>query len=180
MHGVGADQWRGGRPPSGVGQDGLALPPAESAVASPPVLEGGDLAGGRLDQAVDDDVPDMRQPAVASYFCSSLGPERLQRVRTHNTLLVEVVPSVATYGNDPVGTRQDCGEADPFVVGERVDEPGVQLLDVFPGEALGLLREVDERQVARAGDHDVGPCGGGLFVPPTLDATTEPRLHAVS
>jgi hypothetical protein len=143
-------------------EHGAALLAAESAVAADQLLEGGDLLGRRLPEAVHGQVAGVRQGVVAAQVGGRVRSERGERVEAVDVVVAQVPPAVrAEHERSPaVGAHQH--EPDAGVRGQSVEQLGVPGLDLFHGHPARQPGQVDQGEVAGGRDDDLGV--GGIVV----------------
>ena len=104
--------------------EGAVLPAAQAAVAPDEALEGGDLLGAGLDQAVDVDVGRFRAERRTQDEGRCVRPERCQRVGSLDVTVCEPVRSLGAQCDGPGDLVQYDREADTRMGGQRATSAG--------------------------------------------------------
>ena len=102
------------------------------------LLEGGDLAGLGVEQADDRDVADVLDGVEALEGRDGQLAVQRQRILALDAVLVEVVDAVLADQEQAVVSRTDHEHADAGMVGQRLDEVGIELVDLLERHPLVL------------------------------------------
>ncbi len=149
VHGAHPDDRRFGLAPFARDQgEGSALPPSEPPVRAHELLEGRDLVGLGVVQAVDEDVGAVSEAVGAAQVVGRVGPEVEQRVPPGHTIVPESPPPARTQDQGAVTIRADHHEADAGMVDERSDQARVQALDLLDREPVVALGQGDQPEAA--------------------------------
>ena len=100
------------------------------------LLEGGDLVGLRVEEADDREVADVGDGVEAlEARDAAYSPYDGHRIVALDAAFVDEVDAVLADADEAMVSRTDHEHADAGMVGQRLDELGIELVDLLEGQA---------------------------------------------
>src|SRR5579859_2906041 len=150
-----ADQFAGifGLERAGVEDKRLILSPAQPAMRANQLLEGSNLAGLRIVQAVDNNVAAIGVANQGFYVLWGMISEILQRVITLHAIAVQEIDAALADDNRAALFSPHRNKTDTWMRAQPFGELGEGGIDLFQGQALAVIYKVNVRQIAGHAHH---------------------------